>query len=190
MVIILYMFLLPISYTFCSTSSSYMRPWLVFFHTKIPLGVHRFLAEALALNLTADCLCFTSLHVPSACFLHILLYLQLVHEALACFFSHKNSARCAPIPRPEALALNLTADYLCLSSLHVPSACFLHICSTSSSYMRPWLVFFTKQIPLGVHRFLAEALALNLTADYLCLSSLHVPSACFLHICSIPSART
>ena len=81
----------------------------------------------------------------------------------------------------EALALNLTADYLCLSSLHVPSACFLHLCSTSSSYMRPWLVL-SKKNPLGVHRFLAEALALNLAADYLCLSYLHVPFACFLHI--------
>ncbi len=60
-------------------------------------------------------------------FLTPLIYLQLVHEVLACFFPTICSARCAPIPRPEALELNLTADYLCLSSLHVPSACFLHI---------------------------------------------------------------
>ena len=115
------MFLPPVSYTFCSTCSSYMRPWLVFSKTN-PLGVHKFLTEA--------------------------------------------------------LALNLTADYLCLSSLHVPSACFLHLCSTSSSYMRPSLVFFHTFFQLGVHRFLAEALALNLTADYMCVCVVFTCSFC------------
>ena len=145
--------------------------------------------EALALNLTADYLFLSSLHVPSACFLHICsTFSSYMRPWLV--FSTIFSARSAQIPRVEALAVNLTADYLCLSSLHVPSACFLHLCSTSSSYMRPWLVF-SKTNPLGVHRFLSEALALNLAADYLCLSSLHVPSACFLHInFALHSART
>ena len=125
----------------CSTCSSYMRPWLGFFPLFFQLGVHRFLAEPLALNLTAEYLCLSSLHVPSACFLHLLLYLQLLHEALACFFPKKILLGVHRF-LDEALALNLTADYLCLSSLHVPSACFVHLCSTSSSYMRPSLVFF------------------------------------------------
>ena len=107
------------------------------------LGVHRVLAEALALNLTADYLGLSSLHVPSACFLH-LWSTSSSNMRFWLVFSTMFSARCAPIPRPEALALNLTADYLCLSSFRVPSACFLHICSTSSSYMMPWLVFFYK----------------------------------------------
>ena len=214
-----------------------------FFTKQIPLGVHRFLAEALALNLTADYLYLSSLYVPSACFLHICsTFSSYMRPWLV--FSTIFSARSAQIPRPklsrwilrlpicvcllymfllpvsytfalppartwgpglffsktnplgvhrflaEALALNLAADYLCLSSLHVPSACFLHLCSTFSSYMRPWLVL-SKKNPLGVHRFLAEALALNLAADYLCLSYLHVPSACFLHInFALDPART
>ena len=121
-------------------------------------------------------------------FLTPLIHLQLVHEVLACFFPqffqlgvHRFLA-----PKPSRWILRLT---ICVCRL------YMFLLPVSYAFALPpartWgpgLFFFTKQIPLGLHRFLAEALALNLAADYPCLSSLHVPSACFLYIGSTSSS--
>ena len=106
------------------------------------LGVHRFLTRSPRVESYGWLSVFVVFTCSFCLFLTHLLYLQLVHEAQACFFYKTNSPRCAPIPRRSPRVesygwLSVFVVFTCsfclflthllyLQLVHEALACFFH----------------------------------------------------------------